>query len=157
MPVERLAVRGEGVVEPSVRGGEETPATRGRRQGRTAFEAAGVPLIPVEVLASLVETSKLDQRLDLIGHERSRPWLEDRLSLDELERRLERRDRAFRGLEGELEVSEGRRGDEPDQPSSLRGQLKRPAHRVPRLVRATKLRLSKALERQIVRGEERLA
>jgi hypothetical protein len=76
MPLERLPVCGESVVELSGSGGEKTPAARGRGQCRHALEAPGVPLVPVEVLASFVETPQLNERLDLIDHERDRPRLD---------------------------------------------------------------------------------
>jgi hypothetical protein len=54
-------------------------------------------------------------------------------------------------------MSDGRRGYEPDLPTLLGDELQRQANRLPRLLGITQLGLSEALERQVVRGEQRLA
>ena len=155
VPHECALVGGNGVVERSELSGEQAAAARARGKRRCALEPSCVPFVPVQELDRVVSSSELDQRLDLVDDEPDGSWLDDPLAADEGDTRLQLRNDVVRRAEREVDVAARRRRDEPDL--TVVHQLERASGRLPRLLGTTEVRLGEAFEREVVRGEERLA
>ena len=155
MPRERLLEVGERSFEISGPSRKEPSAASAVGERRGALEPTSVALVPVEDLDGLVSPSELDQSLDQIDGEAARAGLGDGLPANERERRLELRNSFLRRAEDEPEVAEGLRGD--DASVVVAGRSEHAAGGVSRLVGTTQLSLNKALEREVVPGEERLS
>ncbi len=155
VPLERLVVRCERVIEFACLGGEQAAAARAVRERRHPLETPRVALVPVEQLDGLLSPSELDQRLDLIDDESNRAGLDEPLRPHELDSWCELSHGLERPSRRELDVTESCSGQEVGD--SSRALVEDGLRRSSCVVDTPSLRLHEPFEGEVQPVEERLA
>ncbi len=151
MPLERRLELAEGVVQRARLSSEDSPAARTARKRREALEAARVPLVPVEQLTRLISTAELNQRLDVVDDEAHRSRLAEVFTPRKIDIRLKSRCRRLGVSSRELDMTEcPARGELGGASGGLGHQRERALGGCRRVLRATSLSCSEALDSEVV-------
>ena len=96
VPLERLTVGRQSLVQLARVGGEQAPAARGVRERGRTLEATRVALVPLEQLGRLLAPTELGETLDLIDDGTHESRLSNRLATQGLDERAEPGNRMLR-------------------------------------------------------------